>query len=123
MLSANGKSTPAWAAAAGTMVARCGGNSLSVAPLVEAGVGAAPHRHLAVAPGLTGQPLDHVVAVAPLVGERLEAAAGVAAAAHVHQDEDVTVAREVHRAVEIAVGDVRSQGEDDRQRLPRAAGR
>ena len=84
-------------------------------PLVEAGVGAAPHRDLAVAPGLLRQPLDDVVSVAAVVGEGFEDAAGVPAAAHVHEREHVAVRGEVESALEIAVADVRREREDSRE--------
>src|SRR5438132_2515958 len=46
-------------------------------PLVEPGVGAAPHPDFAVAEGLHAKPFDHVMAVARLLGEWLEVAAGI----------------------------------------------
>ena len=51
--------------------------------LVDAGVGAAVQRHLAVAPVLGGDPLDRVVAVARVAQERHEVAVAGAASAHV----------------------------------------
>src|SRR5262249_8638610 len=61
-------------------------------PLVEPSIGAAPHANLAVAPRLLGEPLHHVVSISGVMGKRLEMPTGVAAAAHVHQGEDVTIA-------------------------------
>ena len=91
-------------------------------PLVEARVGAAPHGHSAVRPGLACQPFDDVVAVARFVGERLEVSFGVAASADVHQREDVAVAREVGCAILVAVGDVGREREHYRQRRGRGLG-
>jgi hypothetical protein len=85
-------------------------------PLVEARIGASPHGHLAVRPGLAGQPFDNVIAVARFVGERLEAALGVAAPPHIHQREDIAVTCEVGGAILVAVADVRREGEYHRQR-------
>lgn len=84
-------------------------------PLVVAGVGAAPHRHLAIRPRLAGQPLDDVVAVPALLGEGIEGAARAAAPPHVDQHVKVAVTGEVHGPRVIAVADVRREREDDGQ--------
>ena len=123
MLFANGKSTPGCAAAAGTIVARCGGNSRASAhwsnPAYEP-------PHIATLPFDQGCFASHSTtscAVAALVGERLEHAAGVAAATHVDQGEHVAVSREVDRAIVVAVADVGREREDDRQRASGRDGR
>ena len=91
-------------------------------PLVEARVRSAPHRDLAVRPGLGGQPLHHVVAVPRVLEERLEAPLGVAAPAHVHDGEDIAVAGEVVRPLVVGVADVGGQLEDDGERRSPARG-
>src|ERR1035438_2910848 len=56
-------------------MSRCGGNDggkvrwefLERGPLIESGIGAAPHGHLTVAPRLLGEPFDDVVAVLRLI--------------------------------------------------------
>src|SRR5262245_19524703 len=76
---------------------------LESSPLVEPGVGSAPHGYLAVAPGLLRQPLDDVVAVARVPGKGLERSPRVAPAANIYQGEDVAVAGEEHGPVVIGV--------------------
>ena len=60
-------------------------------PLIEAGVRTAPHRHFAVAKWLLREPLDDIVAVARLLGEWLEVAAGIPAAANIDKRKRVTM--------------------------------
>ncbi len=85
-------------------------------PLAEAVVRAAEHRHLAVAVRLRRQPLDDVVAVAPVVLARAEHALGVAAPARVDQQRRVAVGREVRRPRVVAVRVVRRLHEHHRPR-------
>ena len=86
-------------------------------PLVVAGVGAAPHRNLAVAPRLFGQPLDYVVAVPALVLEGQEHSFRITPAPDVYQREDVSVLREVAGARVVGVAVVRREREDHGQRF------
>ncbi len=58
-------------------------------PLVAASVGASKHGDLAVGPGLMGEPLDGIVAVLGVLGDGMEDAFGVAAAARVDVGVDV----------------------------------
>ena len=58
-------------------------------PLDAAQVGAAGGADVAVAPGLRRDPLDHVVAVRPVVAIGHEHAVRVAPPAHVHHDIDI----------------------------------
>ena len=60
-------------------------------PLIEARIRPAPHRHFSVTKRLLRQPFDYVVTVARLVGEWLELAGRITAAANVHQHKDITV--------------------------------
>ena len=85
---------------------------LERSPLIESGIRTAPHRDFAVAPRLLGKPFHDIVAVSGLVRKRLKGSAGIAASAHVNQSVDVAVLREVNRAIQVAVGNVRRQGED-----------
>ncbi len=86
-------------------------------PLIVAGVGATPHRHLAIAVALLRQPFDDVVTIARLLQHRRELAFRIAAAAHVDCQVHVTVAGEIHAAVVVALRDVRRQREDARHRV------
>src|SRR5437879_3895185 len=81
-------------------------------PLIETGVGAAPHCDFAVAKWLLCEPLDHVVAVVWLLGEWLEVAAGVSAAANIDKRKCVTVGRKISGASVIRVRDVGRQREN-----------
>ena len=63
-------------------------------PLDPPRVAASVRDHLAVAPVLGRDPVDDVGPVRPVVAVRHEAAVGVAAAAHVHQDVGVPAPRE-----------------------------
>ena len=92
-------------------------------PLIEAGVGTAPHRDLAVAERLLRQPLDDVVTIARLLRERFEFAGGISATAHIDQRKGVTVRREVCGARVIAVRDVGRECENDRRLRRRAVRR
>ena len=60
-------------------------------PLIEARIRTAPHRHFAVTKWLLRQPLNHVVSVVRFICERLELAAGIAAAANIDEREHITV--------------------------------
>ena len=60
-------------------------------PLIEACIRTAPHGDLAVTEWLFRQPLNHVVSVARFICERLELAAGIAAAANIDEREHITV--------------------------------
>ena len=60
-------------------------------PLIEARIRTAPHGHFAVTEWLLRQPLNHVVSVARFICERLELAAGIAAAANIDEREHITV--------------------------------
>ncbi len=86
-------------------------------PLVVARIRPAPHRDLAVAIRLLGQPFDHVVTVARFLDERPELAFGVTAAANVDSQERIAIRREVDAAVVVALRNVRRQGEDAGSRL------
>ncbi len=86
-------------------------------PLIVTGVGAAPHRHLAVGPRLAGQPLDDVVTVPRLLSKGIESAARAAAPPHVHESVDIAMPGEVHRPRVVAVADVGREREHHRQRL------
>src|SRR5436305_8875938 len=61
-------------------------------PLQHAEIGLTDAAHLAVAPGLRAYPFDHIVKIVLIVAaEKVEAAAGAPAAAHVHLNEGVAV--------------------------------
>src|SRR5262249_27070919 len=89
-------------------------------PLVEARIRAAPHGDLPVAKWLLRQPLNHVVAIARFIGERLELAARISAAANIDQRERVTMRGEVSAPRMVRVGDVRRQCKDYRRLRRRA---
>src|SRR2546430_968078 len=80
-------------------------------PLIESGIGTAPHRDLAIAEWLLRQPLDRVMAILGLLPERLEFAAGISAAPNIDQRKDITVRREISRARMIGIRDVRRERE------------
>src|SRR6478672_4278249 len=63
-------------------------------PLIEPRVRTAPHRHFTVTEWLLRQPLNHVVSIARFICERLELAAGIAAAANIDEHEHITARRE-----------------------------
>src|ERR1043166_4016019 len=86
-------------------------------PLVEPCIRTAPHGHFSVGPRLASQPLNDIVTVAAFIGHWLKAATGVPAAAHIHERVNVAVLCEIHSAVGIAVGDVRRESENDRERI------
>src|SRR5260370_31879867 len=84
-------------------------------PLIEPGVGAAPHCDFSIAERLLGEPLHDVAAVVWLLRERFELTAGIAAAAHIDKCEGVTMRCKISGASMIAVGGVRRQGENYRR--------
>ena len=51
---------------------------------------------------MRGAPFDGVIAVLPIVAVRLEHAVGIAAPAHVHRHEDITVRDEIPRDLQSA---------------------
>jgi len=61
---------------------------------------------------LLREPLDHIMAVARLLGEWLEVAAGISAAANIDKRKRVTMRREVGGSRVIRVRDVRRQREN-----------
>ena len=87
---------------------------LGSCPLIEAGVGATPHRHFAVAERLLGEPFNDVVTIVWFLREWFEVAAGIAAAAHIDEGKDEAVRGEISAARVIRVGDVRRECKDDR---------
>src|ERR1700736_1799423 len=82
-------------------------------PLVEPGIGAAPHPDFAVAEGLHAKPFDYVMAVARLLGEWLEIAAGISAAANIDKCKCVTVRCEVGGGNGVGIRNVGGRGEED----------
>src|SRR5271169_355929 len=84
-------------------------------PLIKSCIRAAPHGHFPIAIRLLREPLDDVIAVFSFIHERLEGSAGIAAAANVHECVNIAMLRKIHRAVRVAVADVRSKGENDGQ--------
>src|ERR1700720_3375511 len=82
-------------------------------PLIESGVGTAPHRDFAVTKRLFREPLHHVMTIARVVSERLEVAGGISATAHIDQGKGVAMRSEVGRTFMVTVGNVRCEGEND----------
>src|SRR5713101_1755352 len=60
-------------------------------PLIEPCIGAAPHRHFAVAEGLLCQPFHDVVSIAGVICKRLKFAARVSSTANIDKRERVAV--------------------------------
>src|SRR5579884_1328128 len=92
---------------------RCG-------PLIKSGVGTAPHGHFAVAEWLLGKPLDNVVAIARLIGKGLKLPFGISASPHIYKRKSVAVRGKIRGPVVVSVGDIRSEGENDRRPWRRA---
>ena len=90
-------------------------------PLVQPAVRAAVGAHLAVAPGLRLQPVEHGHEVGCFVGRRCEAAFGVAGAPAVHGDEDEAFVGEAHAVGIAPVGPIGRHLEDHGQRPSLAA--
>src|SRR5207248_10917802 len=86
---------------------------LSRCPLIESGVGTAPHRDFAVTKRLFREPFHYVITITRVVGERLEVAAGIPASAYIDQGKGVAMGSGVGRARMLTVGDVRREGEND----------
>jgi len=82
-------------------------------PLIEPGLGAAPHRDFAVAKWLLREPLHHVVAVVWLLGERFELTPGISATTNIDKRKPVTVGSEICGSRVIRIGDVRCESEND----------
>ena len=91
-------------------------NFLSGRPLVITGVGAAPHRHFAVAKGLLRQPFHNVVAVFRFLSHRAEFALRTAAATHIDKDKNISIFGEIIRAGVIAVANIWRKGKDHGKR-------
>src|SRR5436189_6406165 len=70
-------------------------------PLIESGVGTAPHRDSAVAKWLLRKPLNDVAAVGRLLREPLEFAVRVTPAANIEKSKCIIVRREVCGAGDI----------------------
>src|SRR5256885_14564869 len=83
-------------------------------PLIESGVGTAPHRDFAVTKRLFRKPFHHVMTITCVVSERLKFAGGISASAHIDQGKGIAMGSEVGRAGMITVGNVRCEGENDR---------
>ena len=60
-------------------------------PLVVACVRTTPHADLAAAPRLAGEPFDQVMTVFVFVYDRFKLTLRVAAPAHIHQGEDISI--------------------------------
>jgi hypothetical protein len=78
-------------------------------PLHIPAVRAAPHRDLAIAVGLQRQPLHDIKAVPPFLDAGAKLAFGVAAPAHIDDEERVTVSRKEHALIVISLRNVWSQ--------------
>src|SRR5947209_18415693 len=83
-------------------------------PLIESGIGTAPHRDFPIAKWLWSEPFDHIVSIVRFLRERFEIAARISTPANVNQREYVTMGGKIRGARMITVRDVRSQGENHR---------
>src|SRR5207244_8929042 len=60
-------------------------------PLIEPGVGTAPHRDFAVAKRLLREPFDDVVPIAWFIGKRLRLSGGIPATTNIDQRKNITM--------------------------------
>src|SRR4029077_432 len=86
-------------------------------PLIEPRIRPAPHRYLAIAIALLRQPFRHVESIASFIHEWLELSSGISAPPHIHQRVHISMPGKVHRAIGIAVADIRGERENHRQRF------